>query len=439
MICPFRAPDHQPRHTPNVRGVTLGSLFSTTGRHPRKFPRTDDSEPTSTLGRGPQRSGRGHHERVNAPELVEIRSGPDGLIEAVRDDERIAVFVEQPTAAGPNVRLVGRQAPIDPVEVRKLLDALTTRAGNDGLRLETNDPLVRDIARRHGFSGLLRGPLAPASGSAPLSSDDPAGVRDTLQLLLPGIAIEVEAKAGPARALLRRAVSGVSKTFNLFAAPNDLARPTRFSVPERDDVLIESVARCIDTTIAIRRRYGRVADAARRVSFDHADFQLLHGNHAGSADRSSGLIHMNASFSSLEGLTMMEQLRAQRVGGGSAGVDAPFNGIDGTTAHEVWHQMEGAVEARRSMDGIDLRRRLGEALGVETLEQAVNGSRPRSPDTWKIAHARLVNEVSAYGATAPVEATAEMFKLWWCATGEPSPIVCRFGELIEPLLVSFNA
>jgi hypothetical protein len=135
---------------------------------------------------------------------------------------------------------------------------------------------------------------------------------------------------------------------------------------------------------------------------------------------------------------MMEQLRSERESGGSAGVPAPFNQIDATTAHEIWHQMDGAIEARRSMDGIDLRRRLGEALGVETLEQAVNGARPRSPERWKVAHARLVDEVSAYGATAPVEATAEMFKLWWCAVGEPTPIVRRFGELIEPLLESFN-
>ena len=151
------------------------------------------------------------------------------------------------------------------------------------------------------------------------------------------------------------------------------------------------------------------------------------------------MIHMNASFASVEGLLTMEQIRAERTGGGgSAGVPAPFNQIDGTTAHEMWHQMEGALEARRSMDGINLRRALGEALGVETLEQAVNGARPRTSDAWKAAHARLVNEVSAYAATAPVESTAEMFKLWWCSTGEPSPIVRRFGELIEPLLADFR-
>ncbi len=373
---------------------------------------------------------------------MELRSGPDGLLEAGRGERLIAELVEQPSPTGTSVTLVRRQAPIDPVEVRELLDALTARAAphdGSGFELVTSDPLVRDLARRHGFTGSLRGPLAAGSAGVPSWTDDPSGVRDAVQQLLPGIAVGVEADAGAARAFLRRAVSGVSKTFNLLAAPDDDAHPTRFSVPRRSDLLIESVARCIDTTIAIRRRFGPIAATARRISFDHADFQLLHGQHAGSADRSIGLIHMNASFASLEGLTMMEQLRATRSGGGSAGVPAPFNQIDGTTAHEIWHQMEGAIEARHSMDGIDLRRRLGEALGVETLEQAVNGMRPRSPDAWKAAHARLVDEVSPYGATAPLEATAEMFKLWWCANGEPTPIVRRFAELAEPLLDRFDA
>ena len=96
-------------------------------------------------------------------------------------------------------------------------------------------------------------------------SDDPAEVRDAVQRLLPRIAVGVETNAGPARALLRRAVSGVARTFNLFAQPDEHATPTRFSVPERGDLLIESVARCIDTTIEIRRRFGSVASSARRV------------------------------------------------------------------------------------------------------------------------------------------------------------------------------
>ncbi len=379
---------------------------------------------------------------MNPPEPVELRSGPDGLLEAGRGERLIAELVEQASPTGTSVTLVRRQAPIDPAELRDLLDAVTARAasnGGNGLELVTSDPLVRDVARRHGFTGSLRGPLAPGPTGVPSWTDDPAGVRDAVQQLLPGIAVGVEADAGAARAFLRRAVSGVSKTFNLLAAPDDVAPPTRFSVPRRSDLLVESVA-------ALHRHDDR-DPSPLRPRRRHRPPHLLRPTRTsscstdstqGSADRSIGLIHMNASFASLEGLTMMEQLRAARSGGGSAGVPAPFNQIDGTTAHEIWHQMEGAIEARRSMDGIDLRRRLGEALGVETLEQAVNGMRPRSPDAWKAAHARLVDEVSPYGATAPLEATAEMFKLWWCANGEPTPIIRRFGELAEPLLDRFD-
>ena len=124
-----------------------------------------------------------------------------------------------------------------------------TRRGarRGGLELVTSDPLVRDIARRHGFTGSLRGPLAAGPEELPSWTDDPSGVRDAVQQLLPGIEVGVEADAGAARAFLRRAVSGVSKTFNLLAAPDDDTNPTRFSVPRRSDLLIESVARVAST------------------------------------------------------------------------------------------------------------------------------------------------------------------------------------------------
>jgi hypothetical protein len=334
--------------------------------------------------------------------------------------------------------LLGRRIPIDEADVRALLDTLVDYAPN-GLELVTTDPLVRDVARRHGFTGPLRGPLTPGGASVAAPLDDPVALRDAVQQLLPGIAVDMEAHVGATRGFFRRAASGVAKTVNLFAAPAADAPRVRFSVPLRADVLVESVARCLEMTIEIGRRCGRAASHVRRVSFDYSDSQLLGGRHAGSADRVSGTIHMNASLASVEGLTAMEIQRAQRGGGGSAGVPPPFNQIDGTTAHEMWHQMEGAIEGRHAMDGIELRRALGEALGVETLERAVNGGRGSAPEAWKAAHARLVEEVSPYAATAPVEATAEMFKLWWCGSGALSPIVRRFGELAGPMLATYDA
>jgi hypothetical protein len=371
---------------------------------------------------------------------LELRRGADdlsGRLEAWRGDEPVAALVESPGPTATPVSVLGRQIPIDEADVRALLDALVDHAPN-GLEVVTTDPLVRDIARRHGFAGPLRGPLAPGATPSPSALDDPAALRDAIQLLLPGIDVDVEARVGVTRGFFRRASSGVARTVNLFAAPSPQSPSVRFSVPFRDDLLVESVARCIEMTIEIGRRCGRAASHVRRVSFDYSDSQLLSGHHAGSADRVSGTIHMNASLASVEGLTTMETLRAQRGGGGSAGVLPPFNQIDGTTAHEMWHQMEGAIEGRHAMDGIELRRALGEALGVETLERAVNGGRASAPETWQLARERLVEEVSPYAATAPVEATAEMFKLWWCGSGELSPIVRRFGELAGPMLAAYD-
>jgi hypothetical protein len=377
---------------------------------------------------------------VHPPDPLELRRGaadaPDRL-EAWRGDEPVAALLE---AAGPTattVSLLGRRIPIDEADVRALLDVLVGHAP-DGLELVTTDPLVRDIARRHGFAGTLRGPLTPGAATVTAPLDDPVALRDAVQLLLPGIAVDMEAQVGATRGFFRRAASGVARTVNLYAAPDPSAPRVRFSVPLREDLLVESVARGLEMTIEIGRRCGRAASHVRRVSFDYSDSQLLGGRHAGSADRVSGTIHMNASLASIEGLTAMETQRAQR-GGGSAGVPPPFNQIDGTTAHEMWHQMEGAIEGRHAMDGIELRRALGEALGVETLERAVGGGRTQSPEAWKVAHGRLVEEVSPYAATAPVEATAEMFKLWWCGSGAMSPIVRRFGELAGPLLAAYDA
>jgi hypothetical protein len=378
---------------------------------------------------------------VPAPEPLELRRGaddPTGRIEAWRGDEPVAALVESPGPTATSVSLLGRRIPIDEADIRALLDALVDRTPNR-LELVTTDPLVRDSARRHGFTGPLRGALAPGAATEPAALERPAALRDAIQQLLPGIDVDVEARVGVARGFLRRAASGVARTVNLFAAPGAQSPPVRFSVPFRDDLLVESVARCVEMTIEIARRCGRAASGVRRVSFDYSDSQLLGGRHAGSADRVSGTIHMNASLASVDGLTTMETLRAQRGGGGSAGVLPPFNQIDGTTAHEMWHQMEGAIEARHAMDGIELRRALGEALGVETLERAVNGGRANAPEAWRTARERLAEEVSPYAATAPVEATAEMFKLWWCGSGELTPIVRRFGELAGPLLAAYDA
>ena len=94
------------------------------------------------------------------------------------------------------------------------------------------------------------------------------------------------------------------------------------------------------------------------------------------------------------------------------------------TEHDGYHQA----------DWISIHRALGEALGVDTLEHALRGGSPSAPPAWQHAYRRIVDEVSRYATTNPHEAKAEMFMQWWCRSGEPTPIVARFGEIIEAAL-----
>ena len=91
------------------------------------------------------------------------------------------------------------------------------------------------------------------------------------------------------------------------------------------------------------------------------------------------------------------------------------------------------IAAQRG-DSIQLRLGLGQALGVETLERALKGAENHAPAPWQQAYRRLAHEVSPYATTNAAEATAEMFKLWWCRVGPTTPVVTRFGALVDQLI-----
>jgi hypothetical protein len=71
---------------------------------------------------------------------------------------------------------------------------------------------------------------------------------------------------------------------------------------------------------------------------------------------------------------------------------------------------------------------------VETLEHAIKGGSDRAPAEWQAAHERLARDVSLYATTNPREATAEMFEQWWSRGSAASPVVQRFGQLVDEYL-----
>ena len=113
-----------------------------------------------------------------------------------------------------------------------------------------------------------------------------------------------------------------------------------------------------------------------------------------------------------------------------AATPRPFNTIDGVAAHECWHLLESSFMARRYTESIEFRRRLGQLLGVETLEKALYGREKTASPAEQVAFERLRTEVSGYATSNVREATAEMFQLYWFGGEQVSPLVAEFGRLV---------
>jgi hypothetical protein len=280
------------------------------------------------------------------------------------------------------------------MNAREFLDSLRAEGHTS---FQSEDARVRDEARRTGWSGSLRGPLH-FDGSAALPS-----VPAAIEALVPGARVTPGARVGVVGRVIRTALAGRSDTVDVIVHdPNDGGRFTlRF--PQHADLYVEAVARAVDTAIAMRLRFGRAVGHARLVAIDSGPQGFNTGHYAGVAVPTVGDVHLNAS------LFLAPEHRADRV--------------DGTTAHEFWHQVELGFNARRYRESIDFRRALGAYFGVETLERVVDRPGP--------AQEQLMAEVSAYAATSALEATAEMARLWWTLGDDPPAVVQHFGAVVD--------
>jgi hypothetical protein len=319
-------------------------------------------------------------------------------------------------------------------EARRLLELARDAAGGSGtVSLDTGDLLLRHEARAAGLAGELRQPL---TGSIPgreshlppaASATHAERLGEEVGALVPRADITARAVRGMAR----RATSGLAAMIDLAVAfPGD--RPFVVSCPDVADVVPEAIALAVDTLGRVRSRFPIGTRALARVSFDHSDRGLRSSKYAGMAHRNMGLVHLNASFASADGLAeMARRRRTAPTKRPPAVIRPPATAVDATTAHEAWHQIEAVHEATAYRTTIEFRRSLGEHFGVATLEHAVLGGGPDAPPEWRTAHERLVAEVSPYAGTRTVEATAEMFKLWWCVA-EPwwTPAVRRFDQAL---------
>ncbi len=282
-----------------------------------------------------------------------------------------------------------------------------------------HDELVRFEARASGWAGALRAPLTrPEAPPAP-SAPDAASRVAAIGALLPGIAVR---RVGFGRHLFTLKVTAADGTTSL-----------RLRMPDRPDMMPETIASAIDTTVAVKRRFGRMASGVRALAFDRGGGQYADGSVAGSAQSGTGTIFLNTNLAFAdEVVALRREAAADGRRSVSAVVAPPFTALEGVVAHELWHNLDANMQTTPAVY-MEFNRVLGEELGVATFEHALRGGEEGAPPAWRAARARIVREVSVYATTNQREATAEMFKLWWCSRPEapPTPLVACFGALVD--------
>jgi hypothetical protein len=374
--------------------------------------------------------------------------GSPGLFEVWGRDFKIGLV--RLGVTGSTAVMVAQLEPtprLGPQEVGDLVMATVQQAQKDGataIEFPSDSVVLRHEARRAGLRGGLRTALGarteevaapvPAEASAPV----PDRAQRTAWLCARLADLGVTATPAPATRslgrLAKRLSGGVGDTLEVLVAWAP-GQTFAISAPDRPDLMPEGMALAADTAVAVFRRFPDQAAAVRLISFDQVEHGLKTGHYSGVAQVSVPSIHLNTAFVTEEAfLEMMRQQTHRLRRQGLVDVVAASAPVDATVAHELWHQIENGFDARHYAQGMELRRQVGLALGVQTLEHAVKGGSPNAPAPWQAAHRRLVDEVSLYATTNAREATAELFKLWWCRRGPPSPVVARFGELIDQML-----
>lgn len=299
------------------------------------------------------------------------------------------------------------------------------------IELGTRDPLLRYVARERGFTGAIRGVLRRDASTGGGRTDTSEGFDRTLEALLPGCTVTLLSSSAPAAAFRRASLGAHTVKLSV----HDPVGPTDWAVAvqARPDVMVDEVASALDTAMAIKRRFAGHLPRLRSVNF-----VPLSAGYAGEAFASASAVSVNTL---LVAAGDYEMSRARDIGRQQerppAIVPAPWSQLDGVIAHELWHVIDNQFQARRFPASMEFRRRLGEYLGVATLEHVIGAARPDAPPARREGLRRLVAEVSPYAATNIIEATAEMFKLWWCRGDDPPPgAVALFGQLIEEFFPS---
>ena len=283
------------------------------------------------------------------------------------------------------------------------------------------DPLLRHVFRRAGYTGALRSSLWASPAIAAVPTPDPESDLAQLGALLPGHDLEVRRES-------KRAIQ-----LRVSASDSD----SRLHVTmERRPMLVEQVAMVIDTATSVQRSLAPRTRSLKKALLGDVGRDDISSKFLGVAHDPRAAFTISAKMLYLSDLVEDRRERVRR-GRRIWSLRSPmhFRAADLVTAHEAWHLVDqdvmGAGSARNFFA---FHRALGEVLGVETLEHALRGRERGAPEAWRAGNIELARQVGDYATKNQREATAEMFAMWWCSTGELPPVVERFAFLVQERL-----
>lgn len=322
--------------------------------------------------------------------------------------------------AGDRLELVAAPARLWPTraEVVGIIAAVDARAAEHAgpVVLRCTDPVVRDEARRAGFVGALRAPLVRAGPPARARDvvRDPAGA---VAAWLPDARVEVQAGSAPRR-LVRRMTTGLAGGARISATRGGVS--VALVAPLGPDALTEAIASVLDTLLDLAARLGPHFGAVPTIRFAVADSTIAGGSVAGNnAGAGIALSPAYVDAAARSRIRRRHDARSSPALGSVRRVQGDRFPGDLVVVHEAGHSIDQAEGSGRLSDTIAFRRRLGLAVGVDSIEQALRADWLEAPAAWRAAREQVVGQLSAYATTNCVELFAEAFVGWYLRVDAP--------------------
>jgi hypothetical protein len=265
---------------------------------------------------------------------------------------------------------------------------------------------------------------------APLVREAAAGVGTpvpaTVAEWLPDTEV-TEQSASPPRRLTRFLATGLDRTVRISARRAGFEAAV--VAPLGPDTLLEPVAATVDTLLDLAVRFGPAAVRVPPITFSLNGTGIAHGQVAG-ANAGAGIV-LSPMYVDADALARIRR----RLDAGARGGGSPRRPrwerfrVELVAVHEVGHSVDQARGSGRLSDTVEARTTLGRAVGVDSIELALRADWHDAPPEWSAARDRVVEDLSFYATTNPIELFAEAFVAWYLR--EETPIVGAMDAVLR--------